>query len=77
MVSGGYDGTVRLWTEGRSKQEVLCGHTDWITGLHCYRGTIVTSSLDRDVRVWRPEKEQTDDQPKRKKTFKLGNKIWN
>jgi WD40 repeat protein len=60
IVSGGHDGTVRVWrlADGAPVGEPLTGHTDWVTAVAAGAlpdGTpvIVSGGHDGTVRVWR------------------------
>src|SRR5947209_1346003 len=54
IVSGGKDGTARLWNLGGGPPTVLSGHTDAVTAV-AYSpdgGWIATGSADRTARLW-------------------------
>ena len=59
IVSGGHDGTVRMWrlADGTPHGKPLTGHTDWVNAVAVGAlpgGTPVIVSGSRDtVRVWR------------------------
>jgi WD40 repeat protein len=59
IVSGGYDGTVRVWrlADGTPVGEPLTGHTGWVTAVTVGAlrdGTpVIVSGGDNTVRVWR------------------------
>ena len=56
IVSGGADGTLRIWTRDSSgawSSEVLKGHTKWVYCLQALPdGRIVSGSGDDTLRIW-------------------------
>lgn len=58
MVSGGGDGTVRIWdaATGTAIGEPLTGHADWVTSVGIgrlgERTVIFSGSADQTVRTW-------------------------
>jgi len=54
IVSGGKDGTARVWSIGGGPATVLSGHTDSVTAVAYSQdgGWIATGSADRSVRLW-------------------------
>jgi WD40 repeat protein len=54
IVSGGKDGTARVWSLGGGPPTVLSGHTEPVTAVACSPdgGWIATGSGDRAARLW-------------------------
>lgn len=55
VITGGHDGTVRLWNAGTGAQERIVGvHLNWVWGLAVMPGTtnVASASFDGSVRVW-------------------------
>lgn len=55
VITGGHDGTVRLWNASTGVQERIVGvHLNWVWGLAMMPGTtnVASASFDGSVRVW-------------------------
>ena len=55
VITGGHDGTVRLWDASTGLQERIVGvHLNWVWGLAVMPGTtyVASASFDGSVRIW-------------------------
>ena len=55
VITGGHDGTVRMWNSSTGAQERIVGvHLNWVWGLAVMPGTtyVASASFDGSVRVW-------------------------
>ena len=55
VITGGHDGTIRLWNTSTGAQERIVGvHVNWVWGLAIMPGTtfVASASFDGSVRIW-------------------------